>query len=144
MNRYKNLVSFKPLRNNFKALGLAIVLVIAFAGVYSLAKSPQVHAACQPSGTTYGTDTLTSTVSSSGTYNLWVRMETPSTTANSIMLEVDGGNCYVMGGSATITPNTWTWVNYASGITGSPIQIPLSGGTTNNSHTFKFYGTSSG
>jgi hypothetical protein len=59
----------------------------------------------------------------------------PDSTNNSYNLEIDGGNCIVVGNTA-ITANTWTWVDYRDGNTGSKLDATLTGGN----HTFKMIG----
>src|ERR1700722_14337786 len=100
--------------------GLVLAVAIAIIG-----HPHSALAACSPSGTTYGTDTMSVSVPAADTYNIWVRMEVPSTSNNEIMLQMDGGNCYVMGGSSSIPANTWTWVDYQNGTTSSIAQQSL-------------------
>lgn len=63
----------------------------------------------------------------------------PDTTNKSYLLEVDGGSCYNVGG-ATITANTWTWVDYQGGSSANKVQQSLSQG----SHTLKLIGNAPG
>jgi len=95
---------------------------------------------CTPPGTTYGTDTMSVTIPSSGTYSIWTRIQTPSSSVNSILLNIDNSSCFNVGGSSSITPNTWTWVNYEDGSTSNLVTANLTAGT----HTFTLTGTESG
>src|SRR5665213_1990275 len=81
----------------FKQALLALVLVSALTGLYSMRSLPAAEAAagaCQPSAP-YGTATLGSgnpkrvSVSSAGTYTIWVRLQTAAAANNSVGLQVD-------------------------------------------------------
>ncbi len=50
----------------------------------------------------------------SGTYNIWTRMQAPDATHNRYRLEVNGQECYEVGGSS-ITPGQWVWVSFKGG-----------------------------
>jgi chitodextrinase len=63
----------------------------------------------------------------------------PDTTNKSYLLEVDGGNCYNVGGGS-MSANTWTWVDYQSGSTSNKVQQSLSAG----SHSLKLIGNAPG
>ncbi|HEV2402919.1 MAG TPA: fibronectin type III domain-containing protein [Candidatus Saccharimonadales bacterium] len=118
-------------------LGLAI-----FGGTvwWQLLSSPAVYAACQPSGAIYGADSLSVTIPTTSTYAVWTRLQAPSSSADSIMLEIDGNNCYSIGGSSAMSANTWTWVNYVNGNTSNTLTVSLGQGT----HTFKLIGVNAG
>lgn len=61
----------------------------------------------------------------------------PDTTNNSYSLEVDNGNCIVVGNNAALPAGSWTWVDYRDGNTASKIDLALTVGT----HTIKLIGT---
>ena len=107
------------------------------AGVFavSLALAHPAAAACAAPATNYGTATLTANVTTATSYRIWTHMNVPDTTNNSYLLEVDGGNCYVVGDGG-IAANTWTWVDYQNGNTTSKVAMNLSAG----SHTLKAIG----
>lgn len=124
-----------------KQILLAFVILTSLAGFYALKFPSTVHAAaCSVPSTTYGTDTLSVNVSTAGTYNLWVRMEAPSTASNSIMVQLDNTNCYNVGGSSSTALNSWQWINYQNGSTSQVMQATLSAGT----HSMEFIGTEPG
>lgn len=114
---------------------LIFALVLTASCGFSWQNAPKASAACTPA-TDYGTVTLTINAPSAATYRVWTRIMAPDTTNNSYSLEVDGGNCIVVGNSA-ITANTWTWVDYRDGNTNTKIDVPLAAG----SHTLKLIGT---
>jgi hypothetical protein len=118
---------------------LSFVSLLGVAG-FLLSVAPTANAACSPPATTYGTDTLTATAPTATTYNLWVRMQVPSTNASSLMLQVDGGTCYNVGGGSAITPSTWTWVNYQNGSAAQVMQASLTAGN----HSLELIGISPG
>lgn len=92
-------------------------------------------AACAAPTTNYGSATMKLNVDKAGEYRLWTRMMAPDTTNNSLLLEVDGGTCFVVGDSG-INANAWTWVNHQNGSSTSKIVTTLSAGT----HTIKLIG----
>jgi len=69
-------------------------------------------------------------------------MEAASSSANSILLNVDNSNCYNVGGDSSIPTNgtTWDWVNDYDANTSNLVNVSLSQGT----HSFKLTGTQSG
>ncbi|HMH30885.1 MAG TPA: fibronectin type III domain-containing protein, partial [Methylomirabilota bacterium] len=126
----------------------ALRVLVAFSFVLALvlggnlvASNNKVSAdSCTPPATTYGTATMTVTIPSTDTYNIWVRMLSPSSSANSILLNIDNSSCYNVGGNASIPANAWTWVNYSGGNTATTMRLGLSQGT----HTFTLTGTQAG
>jgi len=96
-------------------LRLAIIFVLVLGGLLArdIAVPNKVVSAaadsCTAPGTTYGTDTMTVVVPASATYTIWTRMLAPSSSANSILLSIDGTNCYNVGGGSGIPANSWTW-----------------------------------
>jgi hypothetical protein len=67
-------------------------------------------------------------------------MQAPSSSANSILLNVDNTNCYNVGGDSSIPTGTWDWVDDYDGSTANLVNVSLSQGT----HTFVLTGTESG
>src|SRR5580700_9656801 len=118
---------------------LSLGSLLAMAS-FLLATAPAASAACSPPATTYGTDTLSVSAPVATTYDVWVRMQVPSAADSSVMLQVDGGTCYNVGGGSAITPNTWTWVNYQNGSTAQVMQTSLTAGA----HSLEFIGTDPG
>jgi chitodextrinase len=98
-----------------KVVLLSSLAIVAIVGVLLIKNTSHANAACQPTGTTYGTDTVAASVANGNVpYRVWVQMQTPVSTSNSILLELDGGTCYTMGGNS-IPLSTWTWVSYPAG-----------------------------
>jgi chitodextrinase len=135
-NTFNKLKGLIPLRTNI----LSMISFFSIFGFLLVNSTSIASAACTPTGTTYGTDTMTVSAPTASTYNVWVRMQAPATTSNSIMLQVDGGTCYNVGGLATMPLNTWTWVNYQNGSTSSTMQSALTAG----SHSLELIGTKQG
>jgi hypothetical protein len=69
-------------------------------------------------------------------------MEAASSSANSVLLNVDNTNCYSVGGDSSIPTDgsTWHWVNDYDGNTSNIVNVSLSQGT----HSFELTGTESG
>ncbi len=113
-------------------------MAVVLAAAVSLTFGRAASAACTAPSTDYGTDTVTFTVPSTATYRLWSRIMAPDSTNNTYLLEVDGGNCYNVGGA--VPASSWTWVDYQGGVTNNLIQQSLAQGT----HTFKLIGNKPG
>lgn len=92
-------------------------------------------AACAAPSTNYGTATIKLSVDTATDYRMWVHMYAPNATNDSLLLEVDGSSCYVVGDGG-VDAKTWTWVNHQNGNTGNRITASLSKGT----HTVKLIG----
>jgi len=135
MDRYKNT---KPKTSPIKSTVVALAAILA-APLALLANSGVASAACTAPSTDYGKVTSSLSVPSTATYRIWSRIMVPDTTNKSYLLEVDGGNCYNVGGGS-ISANTWTWVDYQSGTTSNKIQQSLSAG----SHSLKLIGNAPG
>lgn len=101
-------------------------------------------AACTLPTTDYGTVTSNATsqisIPSTGTYRVWSRMQIPTSTSNSYLLEIDGTTCYTVGGNTSMATNTWTWVDYQGGNTTNKINATLSAGN----HSYKLIGNADG
>ncbi len=97
-------------------------------------------AACATPSPSYGTDTLTVNVPASDTYTVWTRILVPTTTNNSVLLQIDSTSCSNVGGSSSIPVNSWSWVNYQNGNAGSVISSTLAAGN----HTLTFIGNQAG
>lgn len=96
---------------------------------------PAQAAACQTPSQDYGTVTTTIAIPGTATYRVWSRMMVPDTTNTSYLLEIDGANCFVVGGSMPL--NTWTWMASTTSATSTgKVDINLSQG----SHVFKLIG----
>lgn len=124
---------------------LVIVGLILGGGFAFVSGGPLVSAAaCPAPATDLGSDTITMTIPQTATYTVWTRMKAPSTSANSVNLEIDGSTCLNVGGGS-FTATSWqsssaNWVNYTNGSPSSVISVNLTAGT----HTFKYIGTQSG
>lgn len=114
-------------------LGVSAVFVASLAMISFPASV--LAAACQAPSTDYGSVNGTVNIPAAATYRIWSRIMAPNTTDNSYLLEVDGAQCYNVGGSG-ITAGTWTWVAHKDGNTGSKIDVSL----TQGSHTIKMIG----
>lgn len=120
--------------------GLLLISAIALLLFTLLFVNGHTQAACASFPTDKGTATSTVNVPAVGTYYIWSRNRTSSSTSNAYYLQVDNSssNCFTVG-DATIPNNTWTWVNYQNGNTSSRMSVNLSAG----SHSFKLYGVDS-
>ncbi len=126
----------KTLRNiKLAALMVSGALIIAMGGVASY---PAHAAACQAPGTDYGQVSSTVSVPGDATYRVWTRMMPADQTNKSLMLEVDGNQCF------TVTSNAgagnWEWVDYHDGASASKVNLSL----TKGNHSVKLIGTQPG
>lgn len=112
-----------------------VIVLLAASAVVFVPQGKVSAASCQVPSTDYGTVTSTINAPSAATYRLWSRIMVPDTTNKTYLLEVDGSNCYTVGGGS-LTANTWTWVDYQDGNTGSKVQLSL----TKGDHAVKFIG----
>jgi hypothetical protein len=121
---------------------LLIAAFLLFITSFTFIKSPDLAhaAACPTPATSYGTDTMSTTLTNATTYTVWVEMQTASSADNSIDLQIDGTTCYVVGGSSSMALNTWDWIKYQGGNTSDTMQISL----TAASHTLELIGTEPG
>ena len=136
----RQLNSYKKRRLHFIAAAMVVVATCTQQTTFA--------AACTPPGTDYGTVTMTTNVSSAGTYRIWTRMSAPSSSANTYLLDIDSTTCYTVGGSSVpvyaggattyFSNNISNWIAKTSG--GSFIDANLSAG----SHTFKLIGNADG
>jgi chitodextrinase len=120
-----------------KTVGATLVAgTIAAGGLFA---GGRAYAACATPSTDYGKATSTLSVPAAATYRIWSRIMVPDSTNNTYLLEVDGGNCYNVGGGS-ISANTWVWVDYQSGSTTNKVQQSLSQGN----HSLAFVGNKPG
>lgn len=127
IKRINNLVDSK------RRLAIAAVSIAMMAGSLTLATlaapANRAQACANTPDPAKGTSTQTISVQSAGTYRIWSRIKAPDTTNNSYYLQIDGGCSIVVGDSASIPTNTWTWINYQDGSTSSLSTINLTAGS---------------
>ncbi len=124
------------------------IMAAAMVVVATCTQQTTLAAACTPPSTDYGTVTMTTSISSVGTYRIWTRMSAPSSSANTYLLDIDSATCYTVGGSSVPTyaggatayfsNNISNWIAKTSG--GSFIDVSLSSG----SHTLRLIGNADG
>lgn len=108
-----------------------IVACVSCAGVMS---PPAAAAACTAPSTNYGSATTNVSIPTTGTYRVWSRMIAPTSANNSYLLEIDGNQCFTVGG--TNVPTSWKWVDYAAANETNKINVSLASGT----HSVKLIG----
>lgn len=139
------------LRIEARKIILAGVLLAALAIVAAHARSYAAAGACSAPATDYGTVTSSVNITGSGTYRVWTRLAAPDSTNNTVKLEIDGAQCFTIGGSTvpvfTSTQNTngnrftatsTNW--FAKDSTSAFIDVNLTAGN----HTFKLIGNAPG
>lgn len=135
-----NLVASVSSRGPIKRVVIAFMALFFVAGTALLFAPSKVNAAaCTAPSQDFGTATTTVNIPTTGTYRIWSRVLAPDTTNNSYLLEVDGNTCYVVGDSS-LTPDTWTWVDYQNANSASKVEQNLTAGT----HTLKLIGREAG
>jgi fibronectin type 3 domain-containing protein len=117
-----------------KIVNKIIAILFVIAGVL-LNPSAARAAACGAQSVDYGSVTTTLAIPAASTYKLWTRMMVPDATNNTYLLEIDGNNCFTVGGSG-VAAAQWVWVDFQPGGTSTKIQASLSQG----SHTLKLIG----
>ncbi len=95
-----------------------------------ISNKQQVYAACD-NVSQYGSITVKiPTLPTSGTYNVWTRMQIPDAEHSQYRLEINGKRCYEVGGSS-ITPSQWTWVSFQDGDLSSKVRYDFDKSVTN-------------
>jgi len=127
----------------FGALSMALSLFFSL-GASFIIPANVFAAACAAPTTDLGTVSISVDIPADATYSVWTRMIAADATNNAVNLEIDGNDCYSVGGG-TFAQTTWAttganWVNYANGTPSTPITKAL----TTGSHTFKYIGTKAG
>lgn len=112
-----------------------LATALLLLGVFFISPGTAHAAACSVPSPNYGSVSTTISVPADATYRIWTRMMAPDTTNNKYALEIDGTTCYTVGGTS-LSPNTWTWVDYQNGSVSNKIQQTLTAGN----HTVKFIG----
>ncbi|HKX72580.1 MAG TPA: Ig-like domain-containing protein [Candidatus Saccharimonadales bacterium] len=119
-----------------RSLGL---VVAAVATTLALVPQAAFAASCPAPAADYGSLTTNLSIPANGTYRLWSRIKVPDTTNTTYQLEVDGQNCYTVGGGG-VAANAWVWVDYQSGTASNKVQLALNQGN----HTLKMTGLQPG
>ena len=128
---------------------LAIGLGLLFVALLLARPHSASAAACtQPATDTGNVSGLSVTLPATTTYRIWTRMAAADTTNNTYLLEVDGANCYTVGGSTVPTyangattyfvNNSTNWISKTSA--GTQIDVSLTAGA----HTLKLIGNGAG
>lgn len=109
---------------------LCVMAFVLTLGVVSSDVS-KVAAACAAMPTDKGQVVETLTAPAAATYRVWSRIMVPDTTNNAFYMQIGSALCKTsIGGSASIQPNTWTWVDYQGGTTTSKVNVTLPAGAS--------------
>lgn len=114
-----------------------LVIGVVFAAFMVVSFPQKVLATACANPSNYGSASWTTTIPATGTYTVWSRVLVPDSTNDSFQLEIDGANCWLVGGT-NIPSNTWTWVNWYGGNTSQKVTHNF---TTTGSHTVKIIGS---
>ena len=129
------------MKRKLASLITSFALLIPGLVTATVIDAPLAHAAgCgNAPASTLGTDDVTYSIPTAGTYTIWSRIQSDTATNNSYYLQIDCGSPISVGG-ANLTADTWTWVNYKDGNTASKITATLTAG----SHDFFLTGEDPG
>lgn len=116
---------------------MTVSLLTVFGTVFL--PSPASAAACTTPTTDYGTATSSVTIPADATYRIWSNVNVPDATNNTYLLEVDGKDCFNVGG-AGLTAQTWQWIAHRDANTSLKSDLAL----TKGSHTLKLIGNKPG
>lgn len=116
---------------------LLLLTIFSLGAATILLNTGTTWAACPALPTDKGTITLSASAPVTGTYYIWSRNKLTTAGSGAYYLQVNN-DCGNLVGNAALPANTWTWVNYKDGNTGSRMSVSLSKAT----HTFKLYGVS--
>lgn len=114
---------------------LAIVVVLTAVG--SVFSTHTAWAACPALASDKGQVANTFSVSATGTYTLWLRLNAPDANRDSVYVQVDD-QCLATAGSAT--NGGYVWVNYQDGDKTKPLNFSLAPGQ----HTLRIAGREAG
>lgn len=114
------------------SLFITILGVGAFAAILP---ARSASAACSVPSPSYGVATMQLNVDAAGDYRIWTHMYAPGESSNTVMLEIDGGNCHMVGDGG-VQLQSWVWVNHQNGSASNYISETLSSGN----HTVKLIG----
>lgn len=121
------------------ALVGVVVMLTATISVGFTAKAEA--AACSSIGADHGVVTSTVNIPATATYRVWSRLQPTKASYNTYFLEIDGNQCYWVGGVDASQPiNQWNWVDYRDGKLSNKINVTLSQGT----HSLKLIGNDEG
>lgn len=117
----------------------ALIAGAASFGVSSV-NPGQASAACSALPTDKGTVTNTVSIPTTTSYRVWTRIKTADSAKNSVYMQIDDSICNVVVGGASLTANTWTWVDYTGGSSSTKFNASLTAG----SHTVIMAGKDDG
>lgn len=122
-------------------INIAWILLIATVLAVPLIYNAKSSAACTIPAQNFGIATSSTSVPEAGRYRVFVRLMAPDTNSNSVLLDIDGGDCFTVGNNSTAIPaNAWTWVNYHSGNQSSFMDVDLTAGQ----HSIRIIGQEAG
>ncbi len=117
---------------------LVLCIVLLLCTIRLIVTTPVQAAGCSNTSN-FGSATWTVNVPEAGQYVIWSRINTPNTTGAQFQLDIDGGNCWQVGGGQQ--SNTWTWVNWYGGNQAQKITHNF---TSSGTHTLKAIGLLAG
>lgn len=125
----------KESKKQLRKFEIVTILLFSIFGCFAI-RSLKASAACGIT-TELGRSTSSITITQAGIYKLWFRIKPADKTNNAAYVQIDNGTCFKVGDSSSMTPGSWTWVNY--GQTGST-QSQISNNFTTGSHTLAVIG----
>lgn len=115
---------------------LLLVFTTGLLSMYMLiSPSTATAAACPVQTTDFGTVESTVNIPATDDYRIWSRVQIPSASANTYLLQVDD-TCFNVGGHSSIATGGWTWIDYHNATTTTKVQMNLTAGE----HTVKMIG----
>jgi hypothetical protein len=91
-----------------------ILVILALCGLCIMSQSQRAAAACQNVAGYGAVSAAVPVLPSAGSYTIWTRMQAADATHNRYQLEVDGQDCFEVGGSS-LEPGQWQWVSFQDG-----------------------------
>lgn len=114
---------------------VASVMLLALTGALVFIPTESAQAACSPPPTDKGSVISSVQIPETGTYYIWSRNRTATTSLDSYYLKIDD-KCALVVGDNGLAPNSWVWVNHRDGNTSSRIRADL----TRGAHTLRLHG----
>lgn len=116
-------------------LAIAVLVTVGSSAFMNRAEA----ATCPPPAADYGSVTNTVSIPAAATYRIWTHMKVADSTNDTYMIEVDGKECFNVGGTG-LQANAWHWVAHQNGNSAARTDLQLSQGN----HTIKLIGNKPG
>lgn len=117
-----------------KVGAIASAVVLVGSAMVVMVPNRAAATACQSLGVDHGYVNTTVNIPETAEYRVWSRLKTSNSEYNTYFLEIDGNQCYWVGGP--MAANQWVWIGTKDNNASSKLTVNL----TKGSHTLKIIG----